>query len=67
VLQGERYDPDGAYVRRWIPELEALPARTIHRPWEAGGAKGYPPPIVDHAMARARALDAFKTMREGPD
>jgi deoxyribodipyrimidine photo-lyase len=62
VLQGQRYDPDGAYVRRWIPELAHLPARQIHEPWTAG-VSAYPPPIVDHAMARRRALDAFATLR----
>ncbi len=62
VLQGERYDPDGGYVRRWIPELAHLPAKQIHQPWTAD-VSGYPKPIVDHAMARQRALDAFKEMR----
>jgi deoxyribodipyrimidine photo-lyase len=62
VLQGERYDPDGAYVRRWVPELAHLSARQIHRPWTAD-APDYPRPIVDHAMARQRALDAFRAMR----
>ncbi|MGZ3363112.1 MAG: cryptochrome/photolyase family protein [Caulobacteraceae bacterium] len=63
VSQGERFDPNGDYVRRWVPELRDLPAELIHKPWEAGGAKGYPRPIVDHALARARALEAFKAMR----
>jgi deoxyribodipyrimidine photo-lyase len=67
VLQGERFDPEGAYVRRWVPELARLPAPDIHRPWssdrlaEAGLLLGktYPEPIVDHAAARRRALDAY--------
>ncbi|MFK8251362.1 cryptochrome/photolyase family protein [Ancylobacter terrae] len=65
VLQGEKFDPDGAYVRRYVPELGALPARVIHRPWEAGAARpaDYPAPVVDHAAARARALDAYERMR----
>jgi len=63
VAQGERFDPGGDYVRRWIPELKDVPAKAIHKPWEAGGARGYPLPIVEHAKARARALEAFKTMR----
>ena len=63
MSQGERFDPQGDYVRRWVPELKDAPAAAIHTPWQAGGAKGYPPPIVDHAKARARALEAFKEMR----
>jgi len=63
VLQGEKFDPKGDYVRRWIPELAALPATTIHRPWAADPAiprEIYPAPIVDHAAARQRALQAFQ-------
>jgi deoxyribodipyrimidine photo-lyase len=69
VLQGEKFDPDGAYVRRFVPELAALPDRFIHRPFDASplelAAAGlhlgtdYPAPIVDHAAARAGALAAF--------
>ena len=73
VLQGEKFDPDGAYVRKWAPELERLPDQFIHRPWEAprlvleaagvtlGG--NYPHPIVDHAKARDRALAAFQELK----
>lgn len=70
VAQGERFDPAGAYVRRWVPELARLPARFVHRPWaapaEALAAAGvrlgadYPRPIVDHAAARARFLEAAR-------
>ncbi len=60
VLQGEKFDPRGAYVRRWLPALAPLPDRIVHRPWEGGGAPGYPPPIVDHAWARARFLALAK-------
>jgi deoxyribodipyrimidine photo-lyase len=73
VLQGEKFDAEGNYVRRWVPELAQLPAKWIHRPWEApaevlaaaGVCLGdqYPRPIVDHAVARAAALAAFKEMR----
>jgi deoxyribodipyrimidine photo-lyase len=73
VLQGRKFDPDGAYVRRWVPELARLPAKFIHAPWEASGAElaaagarlgeNYPRPIVDHAHARAEALAAFKQLR----
>ena len=72
VLQGEKFDPDGAYVRRWVPELAKVPRKFIHRPWEAppealrgaGVALGgdYPKPIVEHAMARARALEALSAI-----
>jgi deoxyribodipyrimidine photo-lyase len=67
ILQGSRFDPDGAYVKRWVPELANMPAKYIHTPWEApselarklgvGSAAGYPLPIVDHATARQRFLD----------
>jgi len=73
ITQGEKFDPDGLYVRRWVPELAQLPPAAIHAPWTASpielAAAGvrlgdtYPEPIVDHAMARARALDAFKTIQ----
>lgn len=61
VVQGERFDPQGDYVRRWVPELRGLPAKLIHQPGQ--GLPGYPAPIVEHAFARQRALDAFKAMR----
>lgn len=67
VLQGGKFDPDGAYVKRWVPELKHVPARWIHRLWEApddvfesaGLRRGrdYPDPIVDHARARQRFLE----------
>ena len=74
VSQGQRFDPDGRYIRRWVPELGGLPNRWIHEPGaappsvldEAGITlgKSYPSPIVDHAVARRAALEAFK--RIGP-
>ena len=74
VLQAEKFDPEGAYVRRWIPELARIPAAFIHRPWtapplvlmEAGVSlvSGYPAPIVDHAFARKRALEALAKMNQ---
>ncbi|MGG5807764.1 cryptochrome/photolyase family protein [Falsiroseomonas sp. CW058] len=73
VLQGEKFDPDGAYVRRWVPELAKLPDAVLHRPWEApaellraaGVTPGatYPRPLVDPAEGRARALAALATLR----
>jgi len=61
VTQSERYDPEGAYIRRWVPELADLSDEAIHKPWETG-LKTYPKPIVDHAEARSRALAAFRTI-----
>lgn len=73
VRQGERFDPEGSYVRRWIPELERVPARHVHAPWSLtpierrGLCPDYPPPIIDLAAARARALDAFERARRQAD
>ena len=74
VLQGQRFDPEGDYVRRWVPELEALRATDIHQPWqappavlaEAGVRLGltYPQPVVDHKAARQRALGAFESVKQ---
>ncbi len=72
-LQGRRFDPAGDYVRRWVPELRAVPGPAIHEPWRldpaqqaAAGCRvgvDYPAPVVDHAAARERALMAFRTAR----
>lgn len=72
--QGEKFDPNGDYVRKYVPELRHLPNKFIHRPWEApklvlleAGVKlgeNYPNPIVDHKFARERALAAYKATRE---
>lgn len=69
VSQAERFDPDGRYVRRWIPELSRMPAPWIHQPWEASTSildesgvrlgRSYPEPIVEHHEARRRALAAY--------
>jgi deoxyribodipyrimidine photo-lyase len=67
LTQARRFDPTGAYVRRWVPELARLPAAHVHAPWEIGGAPGYPPPIVEHAAARQRALAAFGASPPGPE
>ena len=58
VTQGLRFDPDGDYVRRWVPELAHLPGASAHEPWDAadGYAHGYPERIVDHAAERLEAL-----------
>ena len=73
ILQGQRFDPDGTYVRRWVPELANLQNTYIHQPWISpkhalGKArislgKSYPFPVADHMSARNRALEMFKQMR----
>ena len=70
VLQGQKFDPKGNYVRRWVPELAQVPIKFLQSPWEmplelqkqVGCLVGrdYPAPIVDHAMARKRVLQAYK-------
>jgi len=73
ILQGEKFDPGGVYVRRWVPELRQLPDSLIHQPWKATPlelasagvelGKTYPHPIVDHRIGRERALKAYATIR----
>jgi len=63
ILQGEKFDPTGDYVRKWIPELAKLPGAAIHRPWDAPGQVNYPAPIVDHDVARKRALAALDKIK----
>jgi deoxyribodipyrimidine photo-lyase len=73
VLQGEKFDSRGAYVRKWVPELARLPDAVIHKPWMASAwelkgagvelGRNYPHPIVDHYKARDRALAALKTLK----
>jgi len=66
VAQGERFDPDGAYVRAWLPELRYVPPRFVHRPWQAPSPpRDYPRPIVDHAERRIVALRRFEAARRG--
>ena len=63
VLQGQKFDPTGTYVRRFVPELASLPDKFIHRPWEATVPPAhYPTPIVDLAVGRDRALAAFRAL-----
>jgi deoxyribodipyrimidine photo-lyase len=76
VLQGRKFDPGGDYVGRWVPELAGLTAAQIHTPWEVApldlaGAdvvlgSDYPFPIVDHAQARDRALEAYSQAKGEP-
>ena len=73
VIQGEKFDPAGRYVRRWVPELARVPDKWIHKPWEAPASllleagvelgKQYPRPVVEHEAARKRALSALARMK----
>jgi deoxyribodipyrimidine photo-lyase len=73
VLQGEKFDREGDYVRRWIPELKALPSRWIHRPWEAPALvlkeagirlnSDYPLPCIPAEKGRSLALAAYAQMK----
>ncbi|MBL6786049.1 MAG: deoxyribodipyrimidine photo-lyase [Candidatus Pelagibacter bacterium] len=65
ILQGEKFDKEGEYVKKWVPELKDLPKKFIHKPWELNEKKfklgrDYPYPIVEHKVARIKALNAFK-------
>ncbi|MDF1609867.1 deoxyribodipyrimidine photo-lyase [Hoeflea sp. YIM 152468] len=74
VLQGEKFDPDGDYVRSYVPELAEMPTKFIHKPWRAPDSvlisagvrlgETYPHPIVDHKLARDRALAAYRQIKD---
>ena len=66
VKQGRDYDPDGDYIRRWVPELRDVPGRAVHEPWTLPGRPpdGYPAPIVEHAAERREALRRYAAIRE---
>ena len=74
ILQGEKFDKDGLYVKRWVPELSKVPNKFIHKPWEMELkyqeaiktiiGKDYPQPIVIHEKARVSALEAFKSLKK---
>lgn len=74
VSQGEKFDPHGEYVRRWVPELKSISSKFIHKPWlasqseldNAGVLLGsiYPRPIIEHDFARRRALEEFRLIRQ---
>ena len=63
VLQGKKFDPEGLYVKKWLPELASLPPKLIHTPWEAKKSLDYPDRIVDHDAARFSVLKAYDDMR----
>lgn len=65
LLQSEKFDPEGIYIRRWVPELRDVKGNAIHDPYGRGAGKeaekaGYPKPVVDHKECRARALARYK-------
>jgi len=64
VTQGEKFDPDGSYVRQWVPELRGVEGAAVHEPWRLRARPAdYPAPIVDHAAERKVALDDFHRAR----
>lgn len=73
ITQGEKFDPDGEYIRRWVPELENLPNKWLYQPWAAPDevleeakvklGDTYPKPIVEHSEARQKALDAYDEIK----
>jgi deoxyribodipyrimidine photo-lyase len=77
MTQGQKFDPEGTYVKRYVPELAALPAKYVHAPWEAPDGllqnagivlgETYPLPVIEHKAGRARALDAFSRFRKEPE
>ena len=71
ILQGEKFDPNGDYVKKWVPELKNIPKKFIHKPWELDEdvkdfelGKSYPKPIVNHEAARKAALEAFQKIKK---
>ena len=69
ILQGEKFDKEGDYVKKWVPELKHLPKKFIHKPWDFKDdknfklGKDYPFPLVKHEAARVKALNAFKKIK----
>ncbi len=74
ILQGEKFDKEGNYVKKWVPELKNVPSKFIHKPWEMELkyqeaiktiiGKDYPSPVVIHEKARAAALEAFQSLKK---
>lgn len=69
VLQSQKFDPDGSYIRQWVPELSLLDSESIHAPWESAHAKqfyansNYPKPVINHKAARAQALSYYQQLK----
>ena len=74
ILQGEKFDKEGSYVKKWVPELKKVPSKFVHKPWEMEAkyqeaiktiiGKDYPAPIVMHEKARKAALKAFQSLKK---
>ena len=65
VTQSKRFDPDGDYIRRWVPELRAARTAYVHEPWRSPEPLDYVDPIVDHDVERKRSLAAYEALRRG--
>ena len=73
-MQGEKFDKQGSYVKKWVPELERVPHKFIHKPWEMEKKYqeaiktiigiDYPAPLVKHEVARQEALKAFQSLKK---
>ncbi|WP_312974639.1 deoxyribodipyrimidine photo-lyase [Atlantibacter sp.] len=68
TTQGERFDPQGDFVRQWLPELNDIPGKAVHQPWQWAQKQGvtidYPQPIVEHKQARVATLAAYEAARK---
>ena len=74
ILQGEKFDKEGIYTKKWVPELQNMPIKFLYKPWELEKkyqeqvkvviGVDYPLPMVDHVKARNAALEAFKTIKK---
>jgi deoxyribodipyrimidine photo-lyase len=67
IIQGQKFDPDGAYVRHFVPELKNVPNDFIHTPWEWMGKTNYPAPIIEHSAGRNRALEAYAKIKNNTE
>lgn len=68
TTQGQKFDPDGEFIRHWLPELADVPLKALHEPWVWADKQGvtldYPRPIVDHKQARVATLAAYEAARK---
>jgi deoxyribodipyrimidine photo-lyase len=63
ILQSKKFDPEGIYIKKWVPELAELDIKYLHAPWEANiTIASYPKPIIDHEFGRKRALEAYQNL-----